>query len=241
MKKLVFSLLLLSPLAMAQSGACDESDCGDCSDKACSSKDVVTARADLSSWRGEMRQLSRVERTALSDAYNTVSSKHPAAKLLGPTFGASADMLSVMAALESAVDPKSKTAKMAMEMSNTYRAMARQLDPKNSYAPIKISSTDELKAALKKCDAEAKRIQKMWAEAKKVEISASDRADIVSAMKVLEKGHPMMRAMAMNAKIMAKGYKSLKCKEAPKADGDMRPMLMSTSKNLHAMAAPFFA
>lgn len=249
MTKYLLALLLCAPLAFAgdddckscEGGKC-ESGCdekaGDksaCPDTACA--ELATARKELSSWKSERKGLSRVERNALTSAMNTLEQNDAAFKALAPTFGAAADSLAILAALESAVAEKDgKSAKLAGELSATYRAMAQTLAGKESYPAPALGTAEELKAALKKCDADASKIKEMWAKAG--EAKPSD--EVAAALKLLNEASPRMRALALNANAAGDAFKGLKCAKASGAEGDMRPALMKTAQSLHAMAAPYF-
>ena len=126
-------------------------------------------------------------------------------KALAPTFGAQADMLAALAAIERlGAKTESKNAKMAAEMSATYRAMARALAGKKAYPAPSLSSAEEIKTALKKIEADAKKAQKLWADAAKATVSDEDKATIAAAQKVMKKGSPRMRAIALNATAVMK-------------------------------------
>jgi len=233
MTRYLLACLLFVPPVLAQD------DCGPC-DTACDSKDcateLATARKELSTWKSDMKGLSRVERNALKGAEKTVHSNCAKTKALAPTFGAAADTLAVLAAMETAVaGERTDTAKVAAELAKTYRAMAQAIAGKDSYPAPKLSTTDELKAAVKKADAEAKKARDLWAKAGEQETSS----EVKDAMKLLRQASPRMRALAVNANAAAKAMKAVKC-EAKSAEADMRPALVKTAQSLHAAAAPYF-
>ena len=236
--------LLVAPPALAQDDCSScQSGCSDC-DSAPAGKsscdELTKARKELSTWKTDLRGLSRVERNALKGAHKTLMTKDAAAQALAPTFGAAADLLAILAALDMAVaKDESECSKVANEMSATYRAMAQALAGKNSYPAPSLKTTDELKVALKKCDADAKKAQALWVQVKKTELSTEDAAAIADAKKLLQQASPRMRALAINSTAAGSVIKAFKCTEA-KAEGDMRPALMKTAKSLHASAAPYF-
>lgn len=234
MKKLLLALLAAAPLAIAQD------ECSPCDDAKDCATDLKTARKDLSSWRSDYKKLSRIERDSLKAARADLIAKDAHMKALAPTFGAQADMLAALAAIErmGAKDVTSN-AKIANEMSATYRAMARALAGKKSYPAPKLTTTEEIKAALKKAESDAAKAKKMWMAAAKAKPSADDAKAIADAQKLMKQASPRMRAIALNANAVAKGYKGLDCGKDT-ADGDPRPALMKTSKSLHDMAAPYF-
>ena len=245
MKKILLTLLAAAPIAFAQSdcGSCDDTKAVACDTdaKACST-DLATARKDLSSWKADYKKMSRIERDSLKAARSDLLSKDMSMKALAPTFGAQADMLAALAAIERMGSKEStQNAQLASEMSKTYRAMARALAGKDSYPAPKLDSTDDLKTVLKNAAAEAAKAKEMWAAAKTAKLSAEDTKAIEAARKLMKQSSPRMRAIALNAGAVMKGYKGLNCGGETAADGDPRPMLMKTSKELHKMAAPYFA
>ena len=248
MKHLLLALLVAAPVAFAQDDCsdCDKSngdksccpdekgDAGACADK------LATARKDLSAWKLDYKKLSRIERDTLKAARRDLLAKDARMKALAPTFGAQADMLAALAAIERMGSKEvTQNAKIAAEMSATYRAMARALAGKKSYPAPKLTSTEEIKATLKKVEAEVAAAKKLWAEAQKATPSAEDKDAIAAAQKVLKQGSPRLRAIAINSNLVGKGYGALDCgKDA--ADGDPRHALMKNSKELQKLAAPYF-
>ena len=252
MKNIFFALLVLPAIAWAQdakpekSADCDKSaDCATASDcetkcgdaKACDTKAacLTTARKDLSTWKTELRSLSRVERDSIMSANKTVFAKSPSAKAIAPTFGATADMLAIMAKLDS------KMGKQAMELSNSYRAMAQAIAGKSAYPAPKLSNMEEIKAAMKKAEKDANKATAMWTAAKKTQLSKEDADAVAASMKVLNAGCPRMRALAVNNKAIQSNMKKMKCGDDVKADGDPRIMMMKMVTSLNASSAPFFA
>jgi hypothetical protein len=247
--RFLITLLLCAPFALAgdDCGACEGGDCGDCKGDAkvakadckadCGTKcsELASARKELDTWKGELKGLSRVERNALKAAEKTLAENDAATKALAPTFGAAADSMALLAALESAVSEKSAVAKLAHDMSKTYRAMAQAIAGDDSYKAPALGTAEELKAAIKKCEAHAKAVEAMWKKAG--EAKRSD--EVKTAMKLVAQASPRMRALAMNANTAGDAFVALKCTKA-EAEGDMRPALAKTAKSLHALAAPYF-
>jgi hypothetical protein len=227
-------------LAQDDCGSC-ESECDTGCDKAkvcdktaCS--DLVTARKELSSWKTDLKGLSRVERNALKGATKTLMTKDATSQALAPTFGATADMLDILAALDSAIAKKETgSIKVTRELATTYRAMAQAIAGKKSYPAPALNTTEEIKVALKKCQEDAKKVQALWAKAGE----AKADEEVAAALKLVKQAHPRMRALAVNMNANAKAMKAIKCEKAS-AEGDMRPMLMKTAKEFHAAAAPYF-
>lgn len=245
MTKFLLALLLFAPLALAGDDGCDSCEDGSCEGGVCVQKagekdacaELATARKDLSAWKGELKGLSRVERNALKAATKTLDENDAAFKALAPTFGAAADSLAILAALESAVAEKdAKAAKLAAELSTTYRAMAQALAGKDSFPAPALGTAEELKAALKKCESDAANVKALWAKAG--EAKPSD--EIAAALKLMNQASPRMRALALNANAASEALKGLKCAKASGAEGDMRPALTKTAQSLHAMALPYF-
>ncbi|MHC4850256.1 MAG: hypothetical protein ACYTEG_17655 [Planctomycetota bacterium] len=245
MTRLLLALLLIAPLGLAQDD-CDScgSGCSDCDSKsekttACSKTacaDLATARKELSTWRTELKGLSRVERNALKGASKTLMEKDVASQALAPTFGATADMLDILAALDSAIAKKeTDSIKLTREMATSYRAMAKAIAGKKSYPAPALGTTEELKAALVKCQDDAKKVKALWVKAGE----AKADEEVTAALKLIRQADPRMRALAVNAKATGGAIKAMKCEKAS-AEGDMRPALMKTAKEFHAAAAPYF-
>jgi len=241
MMRHLLALLLFAPLVVAgdDCGSCegtekDQADCATtCADKTAS---LETARKELSTWKGELKGLSRVERNALKAAEKTLAENDLASKALAPTFGAAADGMAILAALESAVAPKSDVAKLAHDMSETYRAMARTIAGSEAYPAPALGTADELKAAIKKYEADAKAAEAMW---KKVG-EAKQTDEVKAAMKLVEQASPQLRALAYNSRAAGDAYKALKCTKGENAEGDPRPAVAKSAQSLQTLAAPYF-
>ncbi|MHC4956636.1 MAG: hypothetical protein ACYTGZ_22585 [Planctomycetota bacterium] len=250
LKHSLVALLVATPLAFAQGDCSDCSDCTDCTDIdivmkkkgvdcAAVTAKLVDARKDLTSWKREYKKLSGIERDTLRAAKQDLMTKDACMKALAPTFGAQADLLAALAAIE-ALGAKKETsnAKIATEMSNTYRAMAKALAGKKSYPAPSLKTVDEIKSVLKKAEQDATKAKTAWAAAKKAKLEKADADAIAAALKLMKQGSPRLRAVAKNADAVGKAFDGLDCGKA-NADGDPRPAVMKTAKELHALAAPY--
>jgi len=242
MKKLLLALLAAAPLALAQDdcSSCDDTKASCCDDAQACATDLKTARKDLSSWRADYKKLSRIERDSLKAARSDLLANDAGMKALAPTYGAQADMLAALAAIErmGSKEP-TKNAKLASEMSATYRAMARALAGKKSYPAPSLKNAEEIKVALKKAEADALAAKKLWAAAKNAKLSQTDADAVAAAQKLLKQTSPRIRAVALNSNAVGKGYGGLDCDAKGTPDGDPRPALMKNSKELHELSAPY--
>lgn len=195
---------------------------------------LANARKDLSSWRTELLGLSRIERDLIKSASKTVFEKDVNAKALAPTFGAAADLLAILARVDSGA------AENAVALSTSYRAMAQALAGKDSYSAQPMSNATEMKAAMVKAMKDSAAAQKMWAKAKKTLVSKEDAQLIADSMKLLNAGSPRMRALATNLTATGMAVKSVKLSDdAP--DGDPAGAMLKSVQSLQMSAAPFFA
>ena len=245
MSKLLLLILLAPALTFAQDDCTDcESGCDDCATETADVKDsdcdakpgipLATARKDLSTWRTELRGLSRIERDSIKSASKTVFAKDVNAQALAPTFGATADLLAILARVDSGAS------KNAAALSASYRAMAQAIAGKKSYPVQPMTNATEMKAAMVKAQKDAKAAQKMWAKAKKTIVSKEDAKLIADSLTVLNAGCPRMRALAVNVQSTGAAIKTVKLStEAP--DGDPAGAMLKTVQSLHTSAAPFFA
>ena len=241
-------MLLAPALTFAQDDCTDcEKGCGDCATETAEAKSSVTgdcdakpaiplatARKDLSTWRTELRGLSRIERDSIKSASKTVFAKDANAKALAPTFGATADLLAILARVDSGAS------KNAATLSASYRAMAQALAGKKSYPAQPMTNAKEMKAAMVKAQKDAKAAKALWVNAKKAKLSDDDAKLVAASMKVLNAGCPRMRALAVNVNSTGAAIKTVKLSdEAP--DGDPAGAMLKTIQSLHGSAAPFFA
>ena len=125
-----------------------------CADsKACVDK-LATARKDLGSWKTDRKKLSRIERDLIRSATKTLQTKDASMKALAPTFAAQADLLLALSAIET----NSENAKVANELSLTFRAMARTAaGKKDAYPAPSIKTIADIKVALKKAEQDSKK------------------------------------------------------------------------------------
>ena len=237
MNKLLIALLVAAPMVVAQD------DCGSCETTADSCADakacvdtLATTRKDLGSWKSDRKKLSRIERDLIRSAAKTLQTKDASMKALAPTFAAQADLLLALSAIET----NSENAKVANELSLTFRAMARTAaGKKDAYPAPAIKSMDDIKAALKKAETDAKKASELWAAAKKVKLSEEDATSVKDALDLMKQSSPRMRALARNSDVVGKAMGKLKCDKA-NGEGDPRPAIMKTAKNLHGLATPYF-
>jgi len=249
MSKFLLIFLLAPALTFAQDDCSDcAKGCDDCATETADAESsevldcfdakptiaLATARKDLSTWRTELRGLSRIERDSIKSASKAVFAKDVNAKALAPTFGATADLLAILARVDTGA------ARNAAALSASYRAMAQAIAGKKSYPAQPMTNAKEMKAAMVKAQKDAKAAQALWASAKTTKLSDDDAKLVADSLKVLNAGCPRMRALAVNVNSTGAAIKSVKLSdEAP--DGDPAGAMLKTIQSLHASTAPFFA
>lgn len=144
---------------------------------------LPAAREELNLARGEFKKLPRVEKDALRDARVTVAGTAKG-RALAPTLLAVADLL------EGARGEAGEDADLVAQMALSYRAMADELDKK--VAPEAKAQAAELleEAAAEKETAETK-----------------------AAWRLLKRGDPRYRALAVNMKALGAALSSLEGRE----------------------------
>lgn len=165
---------------------------------------LAEAREDIDVARGDFKKLARLERDAMRDARNAVAATAKG-RALAPSFAAAADALEgVRGQAGDVEDPLAAMAK-------SFRAMALELE-KEIAPETKAKAEELLKAA---------------AEEK-------DEGEAAAAWRIVKRGDPRYRALALNMKVLGEALAAL-----GERDGEVKKALARVAK-LHKGLAPLF-